>query len=115
MVLHCMQHPMPRRVHVRTSQDLNLDPERPEYHRATVHWRRYTSFNMILSLLNIDCGCVLLLICFETVLPCCFGGITVKAGQQYCLQQATCEQSQAIPFTAAKPGIVCTSGNQQLL
>ncbi|DBA77249.1 hypothetical protein WJX79_006001 [Trebouxia sp. C0005] len=34
------QHPMPRRVHVRTSQDLKLDPERPEYHRATVHWRR---------------------------------------------------------------------------
>ncbi len=50
MVMNCMQHPMPRRVHVRTSQDLKLDPERPEYHRATVHWRRYTPFNVTLRL-----------------------------------------------------------------
>lgn len=50
IMLHCMQHPMPRRVHVRTSQDLKLDPERPEYHRATVHWRRYTPFNIKLRL-----------------------------------------------------------------
>ncbi len=46
-----------------------------------------------------DCGCVLLLICFESVLPCSFGEMIVEAGQQYCLQQATCEQSQAIPFS----------------
>lgn len=39
-LVECMQHPMPRRVHVRTTEDLKLDPERPEYHRATVHWRR---------------------------------------------------------------------------
>lgn len=36
----CVQHPELRRVHVRTTQDLKLDAERPEYHRATVHWTR---------------------------------------------------------------------------
>ena len=50
MMVHGVQDPLPRRVHVRTSQDLKLDPERPEYHRATVHWRRYIAFNIILRL-----------------------------------------------------------------
>jgi len=32
-------NPMLRRLHVSLGQDLKLDPERPEYHRATLCWR----------------------------------------------------------------------------
>ena len=32
------RHPRPRRVHAKLSGALKLDPERPEYHRATLHW-----------------------------------------------------------------------------
>lgn len=38
-----IQSPDLRRVHVRTTSELKLDPERPEYHRATVHWKRYVA------------------------------------------------------------------------
>lgn len=30
--------PLPRRVHAVTTSDLKLDPERPEYHRVSLHW-----------------------------------------------------------------------------
>lgn len=32
------QEPGLRRVHARTQSDIKLDPERPEYHRVTLHW-----------------------------------------------------------------------------
>jgi hypothetical protein len=32
------QEPMLRRVHARTTSAIKLDPERPEYHRAALHW-----------------------------------------------------------------------------
>lgn len=34
------QEPRLRRLHVRTANDIKMDPERPEYHRATAHWAR---------------------------------------------------------------------------
>ena len=33
-----LQEPMLRRVHARTTSAIKLDPERPEYHRAALHW-----------------------------------------------------------------------------
>ena len=32
--------PLLRRISVRTTNDLRLDPERPEYHRCTLQWSR---------------------------------------------------------------------------
>ncbi|CAL8471737.1 g11279 [Coccomyxa elongata] len=32
--------PRLRRVHARTQTDIKLDPERPEYHRVSLHWHR---------------------------------------------------------------------------
>lgn len=34
------QEPRLRRLHVRTANDIKMDPERPEYHRAIAHWAR---------------------------------------------------------------------------
>ncbi|KAI7845411.1 hypothetical protein COHA_001116 [Chlorella ohadii] len=34
------QEPRLRRIHVRTANDIKMDPERPEYHRAIAHWAR---------------------------------------------------------------------------
>lgn len=35
-----LQEPRLRRVHARTQTAIKLDPERPEYHRASLHWHR---------------------------------------------------------------------------
>ena len=36
-----LQEPSLRRVHVKTTTPLRLDPVRPEYHRATLHYTPY--------------------------------------------------------------------------
>ena len=33
-----MQEPGLRRVHAKTTKDIKLDHERPEYHRVTLEW-----------------------------------------------------------------------------
>ncbi len=35
-----LQQPQLRRVHARTTRELKLDPERPEYHRVTLSFRK---------------------------------------------------------------------------
>lgn len=35
------QKPELRRVHVELAEPTTMDPQRPEYARATVHWKRY--------------------------------------------------------------------------
>ena len=38
--LPVLQQPQLRRVHARTTRELKLDPERPEYHRVTLSFRK---------------------------------------------------------------------------
>ena len=84
----CSQEPRLRRVHVRTQSAVKLDPERPEYHRVSLHWHRqgYCHSDFILytscSLLDQVCRAAAACLAFLPHIYCTFWGTLTGFSRQ---------------------------------